>query len=81
MQDQITLQCFLNFVEFGMTIQYRAPFEKCFVIELANGVLPGYAATTSAYVGGGYETGASMLTGRSGDQLVEAAVQLLRETD
>lgn len=68
------------FLEFGLTIQYRAPFTKCFVIELANGVLPGYAATARAYSEGGYETGASLLTGRSGEQLVAAAVQLLYET-
>jgi neutral ceramidase len=68
------------FAEFGVTIQYRAPFAKVFVVELANGMLPGYAGTTQAYVQGGYETGASMLTGRSGEQMVEAAVQLLCET-
>jgi neutral ceramidase len=68
------------FVEFGLTIQYRAPFEKTFVIELANGCLPGYACTSQAYSQGGYETGASLLTGRSGEQLVEAAVRLIRES-
>lgn len=69
------------FVEFGLAIQYRSPFPMTFVIELANGCLPGYAATARAYVEGGYETGASLLTGRSGEQLVEAAVQLLYETN
>ena len=49
------------FVEFGMTIQYRAPFDKTFVIELANGCLPGYACTARAYAQGGYETGASLV--------------------
>jgi len=68
------------FVEFGITIQYRAPFDKVFVIELANGCLPGYACTARAYSQGGYETGASLLTGRSGEQLVDAAVRLLWET-
>jgi len=68
------------FVEFGLTIQYRAPFDKTFVISLANGCLPGYACTARAYAQGGYETGASLLTGRSGEQLVEAAVRLLRES-
>jgi len=69
-----------SFVEFGLTIQYRAPFDKTFVISLANGCLPGYACTARAYAQGGYEPGASLLTGRSGEQLVEAAVRLLRET-
>ena len=68
------------FAEFGLTIQYRAPFDRCFVIELANGCLPGYACTTQAYVQGGYETGTSLLSGKSGEQLVEAAVRLLKET-
>jgi hypothetical protein len=68
------------FVEFGLMIQYRSPFPRTFVVELANGCLPGYAATARAYAEGGYETGASLLTGRSGEQLVEAAVRLLYET-
>ncbi|TVR58796.1 MAG: hypothetical protein EA426_09125 [Spirochaetaceae bacterium] len=68
------------FVEFGIAVQFRAPFANCFVITLANGGLPGYAATARAYAEGGYETGASMLTGRSGEQLVDAAVQLLYDT-
>jgi hypothetical protein len=68
------------FVEFGLTIQYRVPFDKCFVTELTNGTLPGYAGTTQAYVQGGYETGSSLLTGHSGEQMVNAAVQLVMST-
>lgn len=68
------------FAEFGLTIQYRAPFDSVFVIELANGVLPGYACTTRAYVQGGYEAGTSLLTGHAGEQLVDAAVDILKRT-
>jgi len=68
------------FVEFGLTIQYRSPFSRTFVIELANGCLPGYAATAKAYAEGGYEAGTSLLSGRSGDQIVEAAVRLLYQS-
>lgn len=68
------------FVEYGITIQYRSPFPKTFVVALANGTLPGYAATEQAYAVGGYETGASMLTGKSGLQLVDTAVDLLFKT-
>jgi hypothetical protein len=68
------------FVEFGLTIQYRAPFDQCFVVELTNGELPGYVATTQAFSQGGYEAGASMLTGNSGEKLVEVAVNLLKST-
>ncbi|HOV62306.1 MAG TPA: hypothetical protein PLG43_00305 [Spirochaetia bacterium] len=68
------------FVEFGLTIQYRAPFSKCFVIELSNGCLPGYACTAKAYAEGGYEAWTSMLSSESGDQLVDAAVRLLKNS-
>jgi hypothetical protein len=68
------------FVEFGMTIQYRAPFIKTFVVELANGCLPGYAATAKAHAEGGYETGTSLLTARTGEWFVEAALKLLYQT-
>ncbi|MCF7854210.1 MAG: hypothetical protein K9N51_05375 [Candidatus Pacebacteria bacterium] len=68
------------FVEFGLTIQYRAPFTRSFAIELANGCLPGYACTAKAYAAGGYETGAPLLTAKSGEVMVDAAVDLLYET-
>lgn len=68
------------FVELGLTIQYRAPFKRCVVVELANGVLPGYAATARAYATGGYEAGASMLSANSGEQIVEVAADLLEES-
>jgi neutral ceramidase len=68
------------FAELGMTIQYRAPFDKVIVATLANGCLPGYACTERAYAQGGYEAGTSLLTGRAGEQLVDAAAALLRET-
>jgi len=68
------------FTEFGLTIQYRSPFARTLVAELANGCLPGYAATARAYAEGGYEAGTSLLSGRSGDRLVELAVELLRRS-
>jgi hypothetical protein len=68
------------FVEFGLAIQYRVPFDKCFVTELTNGTLPGYVGTTQAYAQGGYEAGTSLMTGNSGDQLVQAAVRLVKKT-
>jgi hypothetical protein len=68
------------FVEFGLTIQYQVPFDKCFVVELSNGTLPGYVGTTQAYSQGGYEAGTSLMTGHSGEQLVNAAVKLVKST-
>lgn len=65
------------FVEFGLNIQKRSPFEKTFVIALANGCLPGYACTEEAYSKGDYEAGTSMLTARSGDIIVQAALRFL----
>ncbi|MBA7561160.1 hypothetical protein ES708_02795 [subsurface metagenome] len=68
------------FVEFGLNIQKRSPFKKTFVITLANGCLPGYACTEEAYSEGDYEAGTSMLTARSGNIIVKAALGLLEET-
>jgi len=67
------------FVEFGLNIQKNSPFEKTFVITLANGCLPGYAYTEEAYNKGEYEAGTSMLTARSGDIIVKTALRLLEE--
>lgn len=68
------------FVEFGLAIQSRAPFAKCFVVELANGCLPGYACTNRAYHEGCYEAGTSMLTAAAGQVLVETALDLLEQS-
>lgn len=68
------------FVEFGLNIQKNSPFGKTFVIALANGCLPGYACTEEAYSKGEYEASTSMLTARSGDIIVKAALRLLEET-
>ncbi|GAG54394.1 unnamed protein product, partial [marine sediment metagenome] len=68
------------FIEFGLNIQKNSPFEKTFIIALANGCLPGYVCTEEAYSKGDYETGTSMLTARSGDIIVKAALRLLEET-
>jgi neutral ceramidase len=65
------------FVELGLKIKNESPFENTFVIELANGVLPGYAYTREALKEGGYETDTSMLSERSGEILVEKALELL----
>ena len=65
------------FVEFGLEIQKRSPFKKTIVVELANGVLPGYVCTGEAIKEGGYEVGTTLLTGNSGMMLVDAAVELL----
>jgi neutral ceramidase len=68
------------FVEFGIDIQKRSPFEKTIVVELANGCLPGYVCTSEAIKEGGYEVGASMLSGGAGDVLVKNALELLKNS-
>ncbi|MDD3840773.1 MAG: hypothetical protein PHP06_09425 [Clostridia bacterium] len=68
------------FVDFGLAIQEKSPFEKTFVVELANGCMPGYAYNEEAYLEGGYETDTSLLTHETGDMLVDTAVKLLNQT-
>lgn len=67
------------FVEFGLDIKSKSPYEKTFVIELANGCLPGYVYTREALAEGGYETDTSLLSDRMGDILVQASVDLLNK--
>jgi len=68
------------FVEFGLEIQERSPYEKTIVVELANGCLPGYVCTADATREGGYEVGASMLSEKAGEVLVETALALLNKS-
>ncbi len=68
------------FVEFGLEIEKKSPFEKTMVVSLANGCLPGYVCTRQAVKQGGYEAGASMLDAGAGSQLVEVALRLLKRS-
>jgi hypothetical protein len=67
------------FVEIGLEIKKRSPFEKTFVMELSNGVAPGYAYTRESLKEGGYETDTSMLAPEYADTLVETALELLNK--
>jgi neutral ceramidase len=66
------------FVEFGLRIKKESSAKKTIVVELANGVLPGYVCTQEAYAKDGYEAGASLVVPETGDVLVEKALELLR---
>lgn len=66
------------FVEFGLAIKAASPFETTLVIELTNDSL-GYIPTKKAFAEGSYETVNSRVVPGSGEKLVEAATQLLRE--
>jgi len=68
------------FVELGLAIKSRSPFETTLVIELANDV-PNYIPTSKAFREGSYEVVNSRLAPGSGEQLVAAAVRLLHELD
>jgi len=68
------------FVQFGLDIQEQSAYEKTIVIELANGCLPGYVCTAEAIKEGGYEAGATMLSDKAGDILVQTAVSLLKKS-
>ncbi len=67
------------FVEFGLAIKSESPFSKTCVIELANGVLPGYVCTAKAFEEGGYEAGSSLMTASAGEMLVRKTCGLLKE--
>ena len=66
------------FVEFGLEIKSNSPVKKTIVVELANGCLPGYVCTEEAYAIGGYETGASLLTAKTGEDFVKTSLNLIK---
>jgi len=68
------------FVELGLAIKSRSPFETTLVVELANDV-PNYIPTAKGFREGSYEVVNSRLAPGSGEQLVAAAVRLLKELD
>jgi neutral ceramidase len=68
------------FVELGLAIKARSPFETTLVVELANDV-PNYIPTEKGFRQGGYEAVNSRLAPGSGEQLVAAAVRLLKQID
>jgi neutral ceramidase len=67
------------FVEFGLDIKRRSPFETTFVVELSNTDETRYIPTRENYPLGGYEVGNSTLAPGGGEELVEAAVLLLQD--
>jgi neutral ceramidase len=68
------------FVELGLAIKAASPFKTTLVIELTNDSL-GYIPTRKAFAEGSYETVNSRITPGSGERMVEAAVQLLKDLD
>ncbi len=66
------------FVEFGLSIKAHSPFKTTLVFELANDDLA-YTPTKQAFAEGGYEVANSRVVPGTGEKLVEAATNLLKE--
>jgi hypothetical protein len=67
------------FVELGLEIKRKSPFERTFVIELANDYV-GYIPTRVAFEEGGYETlnaRSSKVAPEAGKIVVENALSML----
>lgn len=66
------------FVELGLAIKQASPFPNTLVVELCNDDI-GYVPTRKAFAEGSYEVVNSRLQCGGGEQLVDAALRLLRE--
>ena len=67
------------FVELGLAIKQGSPFRTTMVIELSNCVETIYVPTRAAYALGSYEVTNSTTMPGSGEMLVQAALELLKE--
>jgi hypothetical protein len=66
------------FVELGQAIKKASPFKKTIVISIAND-RPSYVPTRRAFTEGSYEVTNSRVKAGTGEMLVEAALDLLRQ--
>jgi neutral ceramidase len=66
------------FVELGLSLKAASPFRHTFLAELANGSI-GYVPHRAAYPQGNYEVVSARCAEGSGELLVEAALQSLRD--
>jgi sugar phosphate isomerase/epimerase len=66
------------FVDLGLAIKQASPFATTLVIELCQDA-PGYIPTKKAFAEGSYETVNSRIAPGGGEEMVEAAVRLLKE--
>lgn len=67
------------FVELGLAIKQASPYPTTLVIELSNTVETIYIPHSAAYAGGSYEVTNSAVEAGSGEMLVNAALDLLRQ--
>ena len=65
-------------VELGLDLKARSPFSQTMVIELANDSV-GYLPTRQSYEEGGYEPEASVFAPGCGEQIVDVALDLLKQ--
>jgi hypothetical protein len=65
------------FVELGLSIKKRSPFQHTFLVELANESI-GYIPDRRSFAEGNYEPESARCAPGSGERLVEAAVGLLQ---
>ncbi len=66
------------FVELGLAIKQRSPFQLTMVVELANENI-GYIPDRRSYAEGNYEPESARCAAGSGEKLVDAAVALLNQ--
>lgn len=68
------------FVDLGLAIKRASPYRHTLIIELSNSVETIYVPTRAACAGGSYEVTNSTVKPGSGEMLVEAALELLRDS-
>ncbi len=80
--DDVGIVCLPGevFVDLGLAIKRASPYRTTLVIELCTSVETIYIPTRAACAGGSYEVTNSTVQPGSGEMLVEAAIELLRQS-
>lgn len=79
--DDVAIVCLPGevFVDLGLAIKRASPFRTTMVLELANAKETIYIPTRAAFAQGSYEVTNAATQPGSGEMLVEAAIELLRD--
>lgn len=78
-ENRIIAVPFEIFVEYALRLKKESPYKNTYLASTSNGYGSGYICTPESYKEGGYEPIGSMYTETAGDEIIDAALELLKK--